>query len=265
MHPTVNIATQAARAAGRVMLRHMDRLDRINVTAKRHNDFVSDVDRQAEAEIIDVIRQTYPDHRILAEESGDVGSGDNLWIIDPLDGTTNYLHGFPQFAVSIAFSHKNRLETGLIYDPVKEEMFIAARGSVAMLNDRRIRVSGRNGLEGALLGTGFPFRRLDILDSYIDTLRALSAQCGDVRRAGAAALDLAYVAAGRLDGFWEIGLSKWDLAAGALLIQEAGGLVGDFGGGHEFLETGNVIAGTPKVFKGIVQTIHPFLPSELRR
>ena len=264
MHPTLNIAAQAARAAGRIMLRHMDRLDRVNVIAKHPNDFVSDVDRQAEAEIIGVIRQTYPDHGILAEESGAQGSSDNLWIIDPLDGTTNYLHGFPQFAASIAFSHKGRLESGVVYDPLREEMFVASRGGGALLNDRRIRVSGRSSLDGALLGTGFPFRRPEILDSYLDTFRVLSARCGDIRRAGAAALDLAYVATGRLDGFWETGLSKWDIAAGALLIQEAGGLVGDFGGGHEFLNTGNIVAGTPRVFKGIVQAIHPCLPPALR-
>lgn len=264
MNPTLNIAIQAARAAGRIMLRHMDRLDRVNVSAKQHNDFVSDVDHQAEAEIIGVIRQTYPDHGILAEESGASGSGDYLWIVDPLDGTTNYLHGFPQFCVSIAFSHKSRLETGLVYDPLREEMFAATRGGGAQLNDRRIRVSGRTSLDGALLGTGFPFRRPEIMDSYLDTLRVLSGRCGDVRRAGAAALDLAYVAGGRLDGFWEIGLSKWDIAAGALLIQEAGGLVGDFGGGHEFLDTGNIVAGSPRVFKGIVQAIHPCLPPTLQ-
>ncbi len=265
MHPTINIATRAARAAGRIMLRNIDRLDRVKVTTKGDKDFVSDVDQKAEAEIIRIIRQTYPEHGFIAEESGTHGNAENQWIIDPLDGTTNYLHGFPQFSVSIAFRHRGRLESGLIYDPLREEMFTASRGDGALLNDRRIRVSGRPGLEDALLATGFPFKNPEFLDSYLDTFRVLATVCADIRRPGSAALDLAYVAAGRVDGFWEIGLSEWDMAAGALLIQEAGGLVGDFGGGHEYLKTGNIVAGTPKAFKAIVQAIRPCLPAALRR
>ncbi len=268
MHPTINIAKRAAREAGKIMLRHLHRTDLglLNVSRKQRNDFVSDVDRQAEAEIIRIIRHSHPNHSILAEESGKQGhDGEHEWIIDPLDGTTNFLHGIPHFAVSIAYRHRGRLESGLIYDPVGEEMFIASRGQGAMLNDHRIRVSTQNALDGALLGTGFPFRLPQHLDSYLDTFRAVMSRCGDIRRAGAAALDLAYVAAGRLDGFWEIGLAEWDLAAGCILVQESGGLVGDFAGGNRHLETGNVIAGTPKVFKGIHQAIHPTLPKALVR
>ena len=263
MHPTLSIALRAAREAGRVMLRKLDRLDLVHVDTKQGNDFVSDVDRQAEAEIIRVIRNTYPDHAILAEESGASGHNQNEWVIDPLDGTTNYLHGFPHFAVSIAFRHAGRLESAVVYDPMLEEMFTASRGAGAFLNDRRVRVSSASGLNGALLGTGFPFKSPQHVDAYLETFRALFNRCGDIRRAGAAALDLAYVAAGRLDGFWEIGLAEWDMAAGTLLVQEAGGLVGDFGGGHAFLDTGNVVAGAPKVFKAMVQTIHPLLPPTL--
>jgi myo-inositol-1(or 4)-monophosphatase len=265
MHPTLSIAMRAAREAGRVMLRNMDRLDRVKVDVKERNDFVSDVDREAEAEIIRAIQQTFPDHAILAEESGALGRNQNEWVIDPLDGTTNYLHGLPQFAVSIGFRHAGRMESAVVYNPLNEEMFTASRGSGAFLNDRRIRVSQCTGLGGALLGTGFPFRLPQHVDAYIETFRSLLHQCGDVRRAGAAALDFANVAAGRLDGFWEIGLAEWDMAAGTLLIQESGGLVGDFGGGHDHFATGNVVAGTPKVFKAIVQAIHPHLPPNLAR
>jgi myo-inositol-1(or 4)-monophosphatase len=263
MHPTLSIALRAAREAGRVMLRKLDRLDLVHVDTKQRNDFVSDVDRQAEAEIIRVIRHTYPDHAILAEESGASGNNQNEWVIDPLDGTTNYLHGFPHFAVSIAFRHAGRLESAVVYDPMVEEMFTASRGAGAFLNDRRVRVSSASSLDGALIGTGFPFKSPQHVDAYLETFRALFNRCGDIRRAGAAALDLAYVASGRLDGFWEIGLAEWDMAAGTLLVQEAGGLMGDFGGGHAFLDTGNVVAGAPKVFKAMIQTIHPLLPPAL--
>lgn len=260
MHPTINIAKRAALAAGRVILRNMDRLDRLTVSSKGRSDLVSEVDLQAEREIIQVLRRTYPDHAIIAEESGSQGEGVNAesqWIIDPLDGTTNFLHGLPQYAVSIAYRHKGRLESGVIYDPVRQEIFTASRGQGAMLNDHRIRVKPLNGLEGALLGTGFPLRQPRYLDPYLESFKAVALKCHEIRRAGSAALDLAWVACGRLDGFWEIGLNEWDMAAGVLLVQEAGGLVGDFGGGHEFMESGNVVAGSPKVFKGILQEIRP--------
>lgn len=265
MNPALNIAVKAARKAGSLILRHMDRLSGVSVTQKGRNDFVSEVDRQAEDEIVAILRKAYPGHSILAEESGASGGDEFQWIIDPLDGTTNYLHGFPQFAVSIALSNRGRLEQGVIYDPLREELFTASRGGGAFLNDRRVRVSQRKSLEGALLGTGFPFRQHEVLDAYLAMFKALHADTAGIRRAGSAALDLAYVAAGRLDGFWEFGLRPWDLAAGALLIREAGGLVGDFSGGEEYMDTGNLVAGTPKVFTAILQAIAPHLPQQTRR
>jgi myo-inositol-1(or 4)-monophosphatase len=266
MQPTVNIAVKAARNAGTVITRYLDKRDQLTVTAKARNDFVSEVDRLAEHEIVKIISKTYPDHAILAEENGEQqGSGDYLWIIDPLDGTTNFLHGFPQFAVSIALRVKGRMEHAVIYDPISQELYTASRGDGAYLNDRRLRVSNAKGLEGALLGTGFPFKQPQHLDTYLQTFKALHPQAAGIRRAGSAALDLAYVAAGRLDGFWEIGLQPWDMAAGVLLIQEAGGLVGDFAGGHDFMTTGNLIAGNPRMFKAIAQTIRPHLSPELSK
>ncbi|HSH28583.1 MAG TPA: inositol-1-monophosphatase, partial [Thiohalobacter sp.] len=247
MHPMLNIATRAARAAGDIIVRYIDRLDEINVASKERNDYVSEVDRRAEDAIIRILRRAYPDHGILAEESGtQAGSNDDYqWIIDPLDGTTNFLHGFPQFAVSIALAHKGRLEQGVVYDPLRQELFTASRGSGAQLNNRRLRVAQRKGLEGALLGTGFPFKTHEHLEPYLDMFRDLLLETSGIRRPGSAALDLAYVAAGRLDGFWELKLNPWDLAAGVLLIQEAGGIVGDFTGGHKFMQSGNVVAGNP--------------------
>lgn len=263
MHPMLNIAVRAARNAGNIIIRNLDRLDQLSVTTKDRNDFVSEVDRQAEQEIIGTLRKAYPGHAILAEESGASGDDEYQWIIDPLDGTTNYLHGFPQFAVSIALRHKGRLEQAVVYDPVQQELFTATRGSGAQLNDRRIRVSNRKRLEGSLLGTGFPFKSQQHLDAYLDMFRALFPQTAGIRRAGAAALDLAYVAAGRLDGFWEIGLKEWDMAAGILLIQEAGGLSGDFTGGHNYLQSGNLVTANPKLFPVILKAIRPWLTDEL--
>lgn len=269
MHPILNIAVRAARRAGNIIIRSVDQLDRLTVTEKSSNDFVSDVDRQAEQAIIEVIQESYPGHDILAEETGETagknGSSEFQWIIDPLDGTTNFLHGFPQFAVSIAVKNKGRLEHGVVYDPSRQEIFTASRGAGAQLNDRRLRVSNRKGLEGALLGTGFPFKQQEHLDAYMATFKALFPMTAGIRRPGSAALDLAYVAAGRLDGFWEIGLNPWDMAAGALLIQEAGGLVSDFSGGDDYLQTGNVVAGNPRVFKAILQTIRPHLTEKISK
>ncbi|MEJ2643531.1 MAG: inositol-1-monophosphatase [Gammaproteobacteria bacterium] len=265
MHPMLNIAVRAARTAGDLIVRHLDRVDQLTVTSKHRNDFVTEVDRQAEQAIIRVLRKAYPDHGILAEESGTQTGDEYCWIIDPLDGTTNFLHGFPQFAVSIALRNQGRIEQGVVYDPLRQELFTATRGSGAQLNNRRIRVSRLTGLEGALLGTGFPFKMQEYLDAYLAMFRSLFTDTAGIRRAGAAALDLAYVAAGRLDGFWEIGLKPWDMAAGALLIQEAGGIVGDFAGGHTFLDSGNVAAGNPKVFAAIIRAIRPHLPADLQR
>lgn len=266
MHPTLNIAIRAARAAGTIIYRSIDKVDSLKITKKGANDFVSDVDRQAEMAIIDIIRKAYPDHAIKAEENGMLDGNEKFqWIIDPLDGTTNFLHGFPQFAVSIAFKQNGRLSQAVVFNPANQELFTASRGEGAVLNDRRIRVTKQKGLEGALLGTGFPFKDQQHLDSYLATFKALFPMTAGIRRPGSAALDLAYVAAGRLDGFWEIALNDWDMAAGALLVSEAGGLVSDFAGGEDYLETGNVVAGTPKVFKEILQTITPHLSPELSK
>ena len=268
MQPMLTIAVRAARNAGNIIARSVDRLDQITVSVKAVNDFVTDIDRQAEQEIIYTIRRAFPNHGILAEETGthDGHDGDDyVWIIDPLDGTTNFLHGFPQFAVSIGLRHKGRLEQAVIYDPMRQELFTSSRGAGAHLNDRRIRVSKQADLDGALLGTGFPFKMQQHLDVYLETFKALFPMTAGIRRAGSAALDLAYVAAGRLDGFWEIGLNPWDMAAGALLVQEAGGLVSDFSGGNEFLDTGNIVAANPKVFKAMLQKIRPHLSPELAK
>ena len=267
MHPTITIATRAALNAGRLILRYFERLDRLTISVKQRNDFVSEADIQAEQEIIRTLRNIYPNHAILAEESGitDGADNENQWIIDPLDGTTNFLHGLPHFAVSIALRHRGRLEAGVVYDPIRQEMFTASRGGGAHLNDHRIRVREVTSLGSALLGTGFPLRYPQHIPAYLAMFGSLFRQCAELRRAGSASLDLAYVAAGRLDGFWEIGLNAWDMAAGVLLIQEAGGLVGDFGGGHEFLKTGNIVTGNPKIFKALIQDIQPHLTPALAR
>ncbi|MFN2348987.1 MAG: inositol monophosphatase family protein [Thioalkalivibrio sp.] len=255
MQPMLNIAVKAARAAGQVIVRHVGRLDTLTVQNKSPNDFVSEVDHMAEREIIRVIQRAYPDHAILAEESGAQGRSEYEWIVDPLDGTTNFLHDIPQFAVSIALRYQDRLEQAVVYDPVKEELFSASRGGGATLNSRRIRVTTLKDLNGALLGTGIPFREDQDLDSYLKGMRALLPGTAGVRRAGSAALDLAYVAAGRLDGFWEYGLKPWDMAAGVLLVQEAGGLVGDPRGGLDAMSSGDVVAAGPKVFKSMLQRL----------
>jgi myo-inositol-1(or 4)-monophosphatase len=265
MHPMLNIAVRAARNAGNIIIRNLERVEQLSVHAKDRNDFVSEVDQQAEQEIIGTILKAYPNHGILAEESGSRAGDEYQWIIDPLDGTTNYLHGFPHFAVSIALRHRGRLEQAVIYDPIQQELFTATRGSGAQLNNRRIRVSSRHKLDGALLGTGFPFRSQQHLDTYLDMFRALFPKTAGIRRAGSAALDLAYIASGRLDGFWEIGLKEWDMAAGVLLIQEAGGLSGDFAGGHNYLKSGNLVCANPKLFPLILKTIRPYLTDELAR
>ena len=255
MQPMLNIAVKAARAAGQVIVRHAGRIDTLTVRNKRPNDYVSEVDHLAEREIIRVIHRAYPDHAILAEESGAQKGSDYQWVIDPLDGTTNFLHDFPHFAVSIALRHQGRLEQAVVYDPAKEELFCASRGAGATLNNRRIRVTALRDLNGALLGTGIPFREDQDLDAYLRGLRAMLPGTAGMRRAGSAALDLADVATGRLDGFWEYGLNVWDMAAGVLLVQEAGGLAGDPRGGADALGSGDVVAAGPKVFKAMVQRL----------
>jgi myo-inositol-1(or 4)-monophosphatase len=259
MHPLLNIAVRAARRAGDIIARSYERLDGVQIQTKAPNDFVSDVDRMAESEIVRIIHKAYPDHGILAEESGSQGNDEIVWIVDPLDGTTNFLHGYPQFAVSIAIAQRGQLMHGVVYDPLRQDLFAASRGGGARLNDRRIRVSQRRGLDGALLGTGFPFRAHHLVDPYMESFKALLLRSADVRRAGSAALDLADVACGRLDGFWEIGLQPWDVAAGALLIREAGGIVTDFQGGGDILKTGNVVAGPPHAAKAILEVVQTHL------
>jgi len=264
-HPMLNIAVRAARQAGTVIERAINRGHTLRVDSKGNNDFVTEIDQQSEATIIEVLHKAFPDHAILAEESGLHDGNEYQWVIDPLDGTTNFMHGYPQFSISIALKHRGQLEQAVIYDPTRQELFTATRGAGAFLNDRRIRVSNVASINGILLGTGFPFKKQQHLDAYLNMFKALFLQVADIRRAGSAALDLAYVAAGRLDGFWEIGLQEWDMAAGVLLIQEAGGLVTDFNGGGDHLSTGNIVVGNPKVLRGILQTIQPHLTEKLRK
>jgi myo-inositol-1(or 4)-monophosphatase len=265
MHPMLNIAVKAARRAGGIINRATRNLDIVTFKEKAANDFVSEVDREAEQAIIRTLREAYPEHSILAEESGASGDSEYQWIVDPLDGTTNFIHGFPQYAVAIALTHKGTVTQAVIYDPGRNELFTASRGRGAFVNDQRMRVSKRASLKSALVGTGFPFRQLEHLDCYLEILRDVMKNSAGIRRAGSAALDLAYVAAGRLDAFWEFGLSPWDIAAGALLITEAGGLVGDLRGESGYLQTGNIVAGTPKVFVQLLQTVSPHLTPALQR
>ncbi|MGA9853232.1 MAG: inositol monophosphatase family protein [Gammaproteobacteria bacterium] len=260
MHPLLNIAVSAARHAGDIIIRHVGRIDRLIIQTKEHNDFVSQVDRLAEEEIIYTIRKAHPDHAILAEESGTQGGNEEFqWIIDPLDGTTNFLHGFPVFSVSIALKHRGRLEHAVVYDPMRQELFTASRGGSAQVDGKRMRVTALKTLDGALIGTGFPFRESQSLDTYLKMFEAVTRKAAGVRRAGSAALDLAYVAAGRMDGFWEMGLKPWDMAAGVLLIQEAGGLTGHFDGTPGIPENGDILAGGEKIYQALVEEFKPML------
>jgi len=263
MEPMLTIALTAARKAGQIVERAIDRLDKVTVETKSRNDFVTQIDKASEKEIISQLLKAYPNHFIRGEESGTHGdeNSEYHWLIDPLDGTTNFIHGIPHFAVSIACLHKKRLTHAVVYDPIKREEFTASRGQGAHLNGRRIRVSDLRSFDGALFGTGIPFSgfALDHLDGYLKCLREISGQCAGIRRAGTAALDLAYVAAGRFDGFWELALKPWDVAAGALLITEAGGLVADFNGGNNFLENGNIVAANPKLLKHLLPVVQKHL------
>jgi len=257
MHPMLNIAVKAARRAGSIINRAALEGGALEVKAKNKNDFVTQVDKAAEQAILGVIRAAYPEHSILAEESGDAPGArpEYLWVIDPLDGTTNYIHGFPQYCVSVALEHRGVPTHGVVYDPGKNELFTASRGRGAFLDDRRMRVSKCIQLKDALVGTGFPYKEVSRLDLYMRQLRTMMTSSAGVRRAGAAALDLAYVAAGRLDAFWEMGLSRWDMAAGALLIQEAGGMTADLQGGADFLDRGEIAAATPKVLPELLAAL----------
>lgn len=256
MHPMLNIAIRAARAAGDFIVREMDRVSDISIEIKGKNDFVTEVDRQAESTIINTIRQSYPDHAFLGEESGKAGESDFLWIIDPLDGTTNFLHGIPHFAVSIALQYRGRLDQAVIYDPLKQELFTASQGKGAQLNSRKIRVSVQKTLDGALLGTGFPFGDNKKVEAFLNSFKLLYPQIAGIRRAGVASLDLAYVACGRLDGFWEYGLKPWDIAAGTLLVQEAGGINSEITGSVNYMENGNIVSANPKLLKAMLKVLN---------
>jgi myo-inositol-1(or 4)-monophosphatase len=255
MQPMLNIAIRAARRAGTIVSRAQNRLYDLKIELKGHNDYVTQTDVEAEAAIIEVLNEAYPSHSIVAEESGSSGASDFKWIIDPIDGTLNFIHGFPSYAISIALQVKGRLEQAVIYDPTRDEMYTASRGAGAQLNGQRIRVSPRTELDSSILGTGFPLRNKNKLPNYLLGFTTLLNKSADIRRTGSAALDLAYVACGRLDGYWEFDLHEWDIAAGALLVQESGGLIGDPEGGETHLQTGNVVAANPKIFRQILAAL----------
>lgn len=258
MDALLNVAIMAARRGGDTLIRSLPKLDKIRVEQKGRNDFVSEADRNAEKAIIHTIQKHYPDHAILAEESGQQGDSEYLWIIDPLDGTTNFLHGFPVFAVSIGLQHKGRMERGVVYDPLRQELFTAVQGQGAQLDGRKIRVSGNKELDRSLIGTGFPYRDAnEELEPYLNMLVSAIKTTAGIRRAGSAALDLCYVAAGRLDAFWETGLAPWDLAAGTLIIREAGGIVSGLNGSEDFMDSGHILTGTPKIYAALAKLFAP--------
>ncbi|MFZ5547642.1 MAG: inositol monophosphatase family protein [Pseudomonadota bacterium] len=261
IHPMLNIAIKAARTAGAIINRASLDVDLLKVTAKSANDFVTEVDHAAEAAIIETILTAYPGHAILAEESGRTHGAkhsDFLWIIDPLDGTTNFIHGFPVYCISIALSFRGKVEQAVVYDPTRNDLFMASKGRGAFMNDKRLRVSKRTRLGDSLIGTGFPFRKGDNFQRYLKMFEAVAPHCAGLRRPGSAALDLCYVAAGWYDGFFETGLNPWDVAAGSLIITEAGGLIGNFTGEADFLHQREVVAGSPKIYGQLVQLLAPF-------
>ena len=265
MHAYVNMALRAARRAGQMMVQAIDQLESLKVEEKGRNDYVSNIDRESERIIAEIVHKAYPEHTILGEEGGRIVDGnDYTWIIDPLDGTLNYLQGIPHFCISIGVLKGNQFEHAVVLDPLRAEEFTATRGAGAQLNGKRIRVSARTKLEEAVLAMGIPPASVKgHLDPYIETLHGFTGRCRGIRRMGSAALDLAYVAAGRTDGFWELGLSPWDIAGGTLLVREAGGFVGDWRGGDTFFKSGNIVAANPKVFKGMVQSLRPHLTEEI--
>lgn len=265
MHPMLTNAVKAARRAGNIITRASEDLGSLKIQTKTYNDFVTEVDRAAEQSIIEMLKDLYPHHGFLGEESGESNiESDFVWIIDPLDGTTNFLHGLPQYCISIALQERGVLTHAVVYDPNRNDLFTATKGRGAFLNDKRIRVSQRTKLQETIIGTGFPFRDFTHLDTYLDMLKDMIKKTTGIRRPGSAALDLAYVAAGWYDGFWEIGLSTWDIAAGGLLVQEAGGIVGDFEGNEAWLKTGNIVAANPKVFSQMLQTLSPHVTADLK-
>ena len=258
LHPMLNMAIKAARAAGAIINRAALDIEAVRVSQKQSNDFVTEVDQAAENAIIETLLTAYPDHGILAEESGQSRgnpNSDHVWIIDPLDGTTNFIHGFPVYCVSIALKVRHRIEQAVVYDPTRNDLFTATQGRGAFLNERRIRVGKRTRLQECLISTGFPFRPGDDINHYLGLMGEMMRRTTALRRPGAAALDLAYVAAGFSDGFFETGLSPWDVAAGSLLVTEAGGLVGNFTGDADFLEQRECLAGNPRIYGQMVQVL----------
>ncbi|WP_293369964.1 inositol monophosphatase family protein [Nevskia sp.] len=255
MHPLVNIAVAAARSAGNFIMRNLDRVDQLTVESKGRNDFVTQIDRSAEGEIVKIIRKAYPQHAILGEEGGASGNNEVVWIVDPLDGTTNFLHGLPHFAVSIGIQVRGKLEHGVIYAPCTQDLYIATKGSGATLNNRKIRGSTAKELDSALIGTGVPIRA-DLLDAYLPMLKTIAGNSAGIRRAGSAALDLAYVAAGRLDGYFELGLKPWDMAAGIVLVQEAGGTVTElYDSRGDVMSTGHILAAPHKLHAQLAEAL----------
>lgn len=267
MHPFVNTAIKAARQAGEVIMRAQEQLDQIEIAAKSKNNFVTNVDQAAEYEIIQILQKAYPNHAILGEESGEivVDNSEYQWIIDPLDGTTNFIHGYPHFCVSIALKHKGRIEHAVIYDPIKQDIYAASRGEGARKNDRRIRVSRTNLLEEAMVAMGLPPSAHQYKEQVFNAVQHLSGQIRSMRLAGSAALDLAYVAAGQLDAYWSLSLAPWDVAAGSLLIREAGGHCMDFKGSEDFLDSGHILAGNIKLIKPLLEQLRAHLPERITR
>ena len=263
--PAVTLMVKAARAAGNVLLRNLSRLDALNVVEKGRQDYASEVDAQAEEAAVRELRRAAPDYAILGEEGGLQGKGRSTWVIDPLDGTTNLVKGIPHFAVSIALRVKGKTEQAVVYDPIRDELFTATRGSGAQLNGYRIRVGKAKELSGTILATGFPFKQKHHIEPYLKMFQSMFIECADIRRAGSASLDLAYVAAGRVDGFWEIGLKPWDTAAGELLAKEAGAIVTDFVGGHNYENSGNIVVANPRVLKEMLGKIRENLPESLAK
>jgi myo-inositol-1(or 4)-monophosphatase len=257
MHPMLNIAIRAARKAGNHIAKSLENAEKIQSTQKGTNDFVTNVDQEAESMIVDVIKTSYPEHVIIAEENGVIEGKDQdvQWIIDPLDGTTNFLRGIPHFSVSIAVRIKGRTEVACVYDPMLNELFTAQRGSGAQLNNSRVRVNALKDLQGTVLATGFPFKQKQHAESYLKIVSALFTECADFRRTGSAALDLCYVAANRVDGFFELGLKPWDMAAGELIAREAGAIVTDFAGGTDYMKSGNIVVSSAKGTKAILKHI----------
>ncbi|GBL04763.1 inositol-1-monophosphatase [Glaciecola sp. KUL10] len=256
MHPMLNIAVRAARSAGSVIARGFENIDDLEIQQKGANDFVTKVDKEAEQAIISKIQQSYPDHMFVGEEGGVVeGNADFKWVIDPLDGTTNFIKGIPHFCVSIALLYKGRLDQAVVFDPIRGELFTASRGNGAQLNGKRIRASQAKELSNTVLATAFPFKDRDYLDIYMASFKEIFSQAGDIRRGGSAALDLAYVAAGRVDGYWEKGIKPWDIAAGELIAREAGALVTDFKGGNDPMHSGEIVAGSARVVQALVKQL----------